>query len=193
MRLVSNSSRMPLPTLSSGRREGRTVLHIFRDIRSYQRGIDSYLSKLKSARDRTLNLLEELEQAIESTVPKKEVSWNEDDWQSIEEDLVKFGVDPHGTNSGKLSLEAAQISESLQESTNSQKIIPERGSSPDLHCSETFSPLSPLPNGLTYVSGGTMVPLGLENPERPMNCSPELIGKMVELSGGQVIDWKPLV
>jgi len=171
-------------TLSSAKKEGRTVLHICKDMRSYVKGIDSYLSKIKSARDRISNLLEELDLEIESIVSKKEISWNTEESALVEEMATQMGLDQHGTNLQE-DLEKLQVKgPSLKDATDTLKRILEVGTSPDLRCYETISPSCPLPKGLTFLSGGTMVNLGQESLVELSKNSPQLIEKMLELSGG---------
>lgn len=193
MNRLYDSSMKRVSTMSLEKKKGRTALRIFRDIRSLQKDIGSYLSKIRSARDHTLNLLEELETIIEDTASKKVISWNTEDWDAIDKDLQALGVDQHGTNLDSSLHNSAMIMESLADASNLQKKNLDAITSPDIRCLETFSPMCSLPKGLTYVSGGIMAPLGQESPDEPMLSTPELIARMEELNGGTDIAFSPLV
>jgi hypothetical protein len=190
---LKNSSGKRVHTFASEKSEGRTVLRICKDIRSYVNGIDSQLSKIKSARDHISNLLEVLASEIESIAAKKEISWNTEESQEVQDAVEQMGIEQHGTNLQVASELLSDKANFLQGATTLLKKALDVGTSPDLRCYETISPSSPLPKGLTFLSGGTMVNLGPESLVELSKSSPELIEKMLELSGGMVICSKESV
>ena len=170
-------------TLSLEKKSANRVLRISRDIRSLQGVIDSSLSKIKSARDRTLNLLEELEKIIDDTAAKEGISWNEANYLVTDADLKDLGIDQHGTNLPH-PLETPVINLEYSPGVHSSPpTIQGPFTTQDLICSETMSALRPLKPGLTYLCGGTMVHLGAESQEEPLKNCQKLTEKMQELSG----------
>jgi len=185
-RLFENSTPMP-HTMSSERKLEPMVLRIFKDMRKCQKDIDFYVSRIKSARDRTVNLLEVLERIIEPTVQKKETSWSSEDWPDIAEEVRKMGIDPHGTNLLQASSIISEIKECSKDAEDSLKKILGAGTSPDITCYETMSPLQKLPAGKTLLFNGSMDPPESENlGELSKNCR-ELIERMEEPNGGMDI------
>lgn len=164
--------------------KGAKVLRICKDMRSYVKGIDLQLSKIKSQRDHISNLLEVLACEIESIAVKKEIMWNTEESQVVNDAVEAMGIQQHGTNLQVASETMSEKVTFLQGATTLLKKALDVGTSPDLHCYETISPSYPLPKGLTFLSGGTMVNLGQESLAELSKNSPELIEKMLELSGG---------
>lgn len=164
--------------------KGAKVLRICKDMRSYVKGIDLQLSKIKSHRDHISNLLEVLASEIENIAVKKEIMWNTEESQVVYDAVEQMGIQQHGTNLLQASETMSEKADYLKGATTLLKKALDVGTSPDLHCYETISPCSPLPKGLTFLSGGTMVNLGPESLVELSKNTPELIAKMLELSGG---------
>lgn len=184
MNSLVNSSGKRVHTMLSEENKGAKVLRICRDMRSYVKGIDLQLSKIKSQRDHISNLLEVLASEIESIAVKKEIMWNTEESQVVSDAVEAMGIQEHGTNLQVASETMSEKVTFLQGATTLLKKALDVGTSPDLQCYETISPSYPLPKGLTFLSGGTMVNLGQESLVELSKNSPELIEKMLELSGG---------
>lgn len=182
--ILLNSSGKRVHTMLSEENKGNKVLRICRDMRNYVKGIDLQLSKIKSHRDHISNLLEVLASEIENIAVKKEILWNTEESHQVEEMIREMGIEQHGTNLQQASETMSEKATFLQGATTLLKKALDVGTSPDLRCYETISPSYPLPKGLTFLSGGTMVNLGPESLEELMRNSPQLIEKMLELSGG---------
>lgn len=179
-----NSSGKRVHTMLSEENKGAKVLRICKDMRSYVKGIDLQLSKIKSQRDHISNLLEVLACEIENIAVKKEIMWNTEESQVVSDAVEAMGIQQHGTNLQVASETMSEKATFLQGATTLLKKALDVGTSPDLQCYETISPSYQLPKGLTFLSGGTMVNLGQESLVELSKNTPELIEKMLELSGG---------